>query len=99
MDSIPANATLTDHADAGERLIRAASVVGDQEDFHVWRQRRNAWVSATSKLLAATGAHVEGFRVSASVAHPQSHWHAALDAEVQAVSNAVVRLRAQASAD
>ncbi len=96
---MPANASLTDHADAGERLVRAASLVGDQEDFHVWRQRRNAWVGATAKLLAATGGHVESFREAASVSHPLSHWHQALEAELQAIRDAIDLLHAKSSVE
>jgi hypothetical protein len=83
----------------GERLANASSLVGDQDDFHAWRQQRNEWIAAVGASLieAGMGQEVEDFRCEATVRQPFSHWHFALDAEVNAVCGALHELRRRIS--
>jgi len=84
----------------GEKLANASSLVGDQADFHAWRHQRNEWISAVSVGLAEAGMkeEAEDFLREATVRQPFSHWHFALDAEVNAVCGAIHELRRTLSA-
>jgi len=79
----------------GEKLASASSLVGDQDDFHAWRHQRNEWVAAVSASLIEAGMsdEAEDFPRQATVRQPFSHWHFALDAEVNAVCGAMHELR------
>ena len=43
---------LAAHIATGERLIGMSMMVGDHQDFHVWRTHRTAWASETRTALA-----------------------------------------------
>lgn len=79
----------------GEKLANASSLVGDQDDFHAWRNQRNEWIATVTASLIAVGKsdEAEDFRREATVRQPFSHWHFALDAEVNAVCAALYELR------
>jgi hypothetical protein len=77
----------------GEKLASASSLVSDQDDFHAWRHQRNDWVATVSANLIEAGIEAEDFRREATVRQPFSHWHLALDAEVNAVCGAIHELR------
>jgi hypothetical protein len=85
----------------GEKLAKASSLVGDQDDFHAWRSQRNEWIAAVSSRLTNDGMayEAEAFRRAALVRQPFSRWQLALDAEVDAVCAAVDDLRRLLSHD
>lgn len=86
--------TPTETLERGERLLASASMVGDQDDFEAWREKRDAWVRGAATTLATCGGHdIETFRASASATRAAIHWHVALDAEIQAVRSALESLR------
>jgi hypothetical protein len=97
-ESTPAanpRAPLAELVERGERLARSASMVGDQDDFHVWRASRNEWVDATlldlkhrrSPVLAKT------FLAAVCATHPRSRWQIVLPEEVACVEQGVAVLR------
>lgn len=97
MASLDDIAALIEHLQRGEQLVGSASLVGDQDDFHIWRQKRNAWVRDAANALTTSHGdeHAEQLRAAARAAIPLSHWHAALDAEVEAARAAVEAVRSR----
>jgi hypothetical protein len=83
--------TLSALVASGERLLLAAEQVGDQESFHAWRQKRNAWVRGVTYALAGEDVRgpAERFRAVARVERPLVGWRAALPGEVEAIRDAV----------
>jgi hypothetical protein len=89
------DSVLTGLVASGERLIEAATMIGDQEDFHVWRQQRNAWSRGVAYALARddVSGRAEQFKAFPWVERPLAGWRAALPGEVQAVRDAVAALK------
>jgi hypothetical protein len=83
--------TLSALVASGDRLLRAAEQVGDQEAFHAWRQKRNAWVRGVTYALAGQDVRgpAERFRAVARVERPLVGWSAALPGEAEAIRDAV----------
>jgi hypothetical protein len=86
---------LAELVERGERLARAASMVGDQDDFHVWRDNRNAWVDATLLDLKDGRSPVEArtFLAAVSATHPGSGWQLTLPEKLASVEQGVTVLR------
>jgi hypothetical protein len=86
--------TLSALVASGDRLLKAAEQVGDQDAFHAWRQKRNAWVRGVTYALAGQDVRgpAERFRAVARVERPLVGWHAALPGEVEAIRDAVAAL-------
>jgi hypothetical protein len=95
----PPNPKLDLYLTRGEKLASASSLVGDQHDFHAWRHQRNEWIATVGANLCAAGLtdEAEDFRHAATVRQPFSHWHVALDVEVNAVCAAIHDLRRRIS--
>jgi hypothetical protein len=75
----------------GEELVGLTSLVGDQDDLHTWRQKRNAWVTQTAAVLAvvAGDAAAGAFRACATVNRPLTGWHMAITGELRILRQAL----------
>jgi hypothetical protein len=78
------------HLAWADRLAHAGTMVGDQHDFHIWRQRRNSWIADTFEALLAMAMDdvAAAFRAAATARRPLVGWEAALPAEIAAVEDA-----------
>lgn len=84
----------SEHIERGTRLLGAAAMVGDQDDFHTWRAKRNLWVErVTDSLLVHRPTDVETFRQVASTPQPRSTWHVALTDELERAKLALALLQ------
>jgi hypothetical protein len=79
----------------GELLIATAAMIGDQEDLHIWRARRNEWVEEASVVLETHFGPLaaEAVRATARVSEPHSGWQVALPKETDRLRAAVDVLR------
>ena len=69
-------------------------MIGDQDDLHVWRRKRDAWVERAAGCIAthdASAAHA--FREAARVKRPLTGWQLAIPGELDALRAAVKFLR------
>ncbi len=84
------------HVAQGEHLVSRAAMIGDQDDFHIWRQHRNAWVRGAAFALASKpdgGRAAEEFRAAARVPKRLTDWRLGLPVEVEAARDAIETLR------
>jgi hypothetical protein len=86
---------LAEQVARGAELVGMARMIGDQDDFQIWRHRRNNWLRQTAMVLAADerSGPTEWFREIASAGPRLSDWRDALRVEVDAVDAATDRLR------
>jgi hypothetical protein len=69
-------------------------MIGDQDDLHVWRRKRNAWVErATGCIEARDASAVQAFRDAARVKRPLAGWQLAIPGELDALRAAVKFVR------
>ncbi len=87
---------LTELIVSGERLASSAAMVGDQDDFHAWRSKRNAWIAdvsaALNRSMSVTGG-AASFREAVTVRRPLTGWRVGLEMELGSVQNALALLR------
>jgi predicted alpha/beta hydrolase len=75
----------------GEELLAAATMIGDQADFHVWRQKRNDWVAVTAAAIASStnGEAARTFLDAAHMPRPLAGWQQAIPAEADGIREAL----------
>jgi hypothetical protein len=79
----------------GGELLGIATMIGDQDDLHVWRSKRDAWVERTAHAVEAHDASaVKAFREAARVKRPLAGWQLAMPTELDSLRAAVQFLRA-----
>jgi hypothetical protein len=44
---------LAEHRSDGEDVLHAARLVGDEDDYSIWRQSRRVWLAATADVLCS----------------------------------------------
>jgi hypothetical protein len=85
------------HIEKGERLLCAANMVGDRDDFDVWHHRRKAWIKLTMAALANVfdaGRPAKEFGHAASPARDGGGWHEHLSIEREGLLDAIQVLSA-----
>ena len=71
-----------------------AAMIGDQDDLHVWRRKRNAWVERAAGCIGAHDASAaQAFREAARVKRRLTEWQLAILVELDALRAAVKFVR------
>jgi hypothetical protein len=70
------------------------TMIGDQDDLHVWRSKRNAWVECAAGCIETRdAAAARAFREAARVKRPRAGWQLAIPGEIDALRAAVQFVR------
>jgi hypothetical protein len=79
---------LAEHCSRGEYVLHSARMVGDEDDYAVWRMSRLAWREDVAAALAGDfpeDAHVKFLSACASPA-PSGGWKRVYEAELRTVN-------------
>ena len=87
-DSAGTRSLLAERRADGEYVLHAARLVGDEEDFAIWRQSRRAWLAATADVLFA---HFPSERLEFGPRQPEPgiDWKRQYEAELRTVRDGV----------
>ncbi len=87
---------LAEHRSKGEYLVHSARMVGDEDDYAVWRQGRRAWTDATAATIEEVFSDAVAADFCRTCADPPlgEIWKRQYERELRSIGAALQRLAA-----